>query len=62
MQKTLLLLTITLISCTRYIKPNLYELDINDPQYEKKARYNEIEIQRAEEQNKRQKTMMDLWF
>ncbi|MGL4393715.1 MAG: hypothetical protein ACRCS8_00600 [Brevinema sp.] len=60
--KKLLWLLLLISSCVRYTAPNLYQLDINDPDYEKKARYNEVEIQRAEEQNKRQKAIMDFLF
>ncbi|MGL5956169.1 MAG: hypothetical protein ACRC0X_06135 [Brevinema sp.] len=49
------------LSCTLYVKPNLYELDINDPDFEKKARFNQIEIDKARQENERRKAIWEFF-
>lgn len=49
-------------SCSPYTKPNLYKLDINDPDFEKKARFNETQIEKAKQENERKKDTLDFWF
>ncbi|MGL4676653.1 MAG: hypothetical protein ACRCWI_03185 [Brevinema sp.] len=58
MKYSLVIVLFFTISCVRYVQPNLYELDINDPLYERKALHNQLEIQRATEQSLRQQTLL----